>query len=127
MSTYYEYIKERTSLSMQEIIDECKTLVPTEYRTRPYRHPELHNGTALLDSEDVLNCYIAAYGEMHMIKCKAALQNFPYDSLSGNIEIVDWGCGQGIASMCLVDNFKEHEIIQKVRQIVLIEPSEYAL
>lgn len=127
MGKYYEKIREKTTLSMCNIIDICKELVPQLYKTRPYRHPDLHNGVALLNNEDALNCYIAAYGEMHMIKCRAALQNLPYNTLTGSIEIVDWGCGQGIGSMCVVDNFKEHEIMQWVKQVTLIEPSERAL
>lgn len=127
MREYYEHIKAKTSLSMQDVIETCRSLTPSNYKTRPYRYPDLHNGVALLDNEDALNCYIAAYGEMHMIKCRSALQNFPFDNISGSVEIVDWGCGQGIGSMCVVDCFKEHDILQWLKQITLIEPSKFAL
>ena len=50
-----------------------------------------------------------------MMKCWSALQNFLFDNISGSIEIVDWGCGQGIGSMCVVDCFKEHDILIKKR------------
>ena len=127
MREYYEHIKAKASLSMQDVIETCRSLTPSDYKTRPYRYPDLHNGVALLDNEDALNCYIAAYGEMHMIKCRSALQNFPFDNISGSIEIVDWGCGQGIGSMCVVDCFKEHDLLQWLKQITLIEPSKFAL
>lgn len=127
MREYYEHIKAKASLSMQDVIETCRSLTPSDYKTRPYRFPDLHNGVALLDNEDALNCYIAAYGEMHMIKCRSALQNFPFDNISGSIEIVDWGCGQGIGSMCVVDCFKEHDLLQWLKQITLIEPSKFAL
>ena len=87
MREYYEHIKAKASLSMQDVIETCRSLTPSDYKTRPYRFPDLHNGVALLDNEDALNCYIAAYGEMHMIKCRSALQNFPFDNISGSIEI----------------------------------------
>lgn len=127
MREYYEHIKAKASFSMQDVIETCRSLTPSDYKTRPYRYPDLHNGVALLDNEDALNCYIAAYGEMHMIKCRSALQNFPFDNISGSIEIVDWGCGQGIGSMCVVDCFKEHDLLQWLKQITLIEPSKFAL
>ena len=72
MREYYEHIKAKASLSMQDVIETCRSLTPSDYKTRPYRFPDLHNGVALLDNEDALNCYIAAYGEMHMIKCRSA-------------------------------------------------------
>ena len=63
MSEYYEHIKAKASLSMQDVIETCRSLTPSDYKTRPYRFPDLHNGVALLDNEDALNCYIAAYGD----------------------------------------------------------------
>ena len=43
------------------------------------------------------------------------------------IEIVDYGCGQGLASLCYHDFIKEHYSLQKVKRITLIEPSPLAL
>ena len=106
MREYYEHIKAKASLSMQDVIETCRSLTPSDYKTRPYRFPDLHNGVALLDNEDALNCYIAAYGEMHMIKCRSALQNFPFDNISGSIEIVDWGCGQVLVQCVLLTALK---------------------
>lgn len=84
-------------------------------------------GVDLLTEDLPLDAYIAAYGEMHMVKCYAALQNFPYDNLLGNCEIVDWGCGQGIASICLLDALKARGLESCIRRITLIEPSSLAL
>jgi hypothetical protein len=57
----------------------------------------VNHGVDLLTSEDELNAYMLAYGEMHNVKCRAAFQNFPFDKIYSNIEIVDWGCGQGFS------------------------------
>lgn len=123
MLTYSQQISQYPNLTMQDVIDCCKSRLPKQYKIRPYRHPELQNGVALLQSEDGLNCYIAAYGEMHMIKCRAALQNFPFDKVRGTIEIVDWGCGQGIGSLCVFEVLAEQDKLQWLKRITLIEPS----
>lgn len=127
MGTYQECIKERNPLRMEDVIHYCKSLLPIEWRRTPYRHPELLNGLNLLQSEDGMNAYIAAYGEMHMKKCRAALQNFPYDNLQGSVEIVDWGCGQGLGSLCVIEALDQHEKLMWLRRITLVEPSPYTL
>lgn len=92
-------------MDTQELIKYCKSQLPENMKARPWDVTD--HGRAILQTEDQLNAYIAAYGEMHFIKCRAALQNFPFENLT-NFEIVDWGCGQGIASLTLFDMLKEH-------------------
>ena len=57
---------------------------------------------------------MSAYGEMHVGKCRAAIMNFPFDKLTGSIEIVDWGCGQGIGSATLIEAFQQRELLNWV-------------
>lgn len=49
MREYYEHIKAKASLSMQDVIETCRSLTPSDYKTRPYRYPDLHNGVALFE------------------------------------------------------------------------------
>ena len=79
MGAYEEMLRGTPQLNVQEIVATCKALLPIEYKHRPYRHPELKNGIGLLLTEEGMNAYMAAYGEMHIAKCRAALQNFPFD------------------------------------------------
>lgn len=59
---------------------------------------------------------------------RAALQNFPFDKLPlNNIEIVDWGCGQGLATLTLIDVFRKHNVLDRIKRIKLIEPSSAAI
>lgn len=111
-------------MDTQELIRYCTSKLPDNMKARPW--DVTNHGRAILHTEDQLNAYIAAYGEMHFIKCKAALQNFPFESLT-NFEIVDWGCGQGIASLTLYEMLKEHGKVYGLKRIALIEPSEPAL
>lgn len=65
---------------------------------------------------------------MHEAKMLSALQKFPFDRLINNhIEIVDWGCGQGLASIVLLEYLRNKNITLSIDKIILIEPSEIAL
>lgn len=112
---------------IDDIINCCHEVIPQQYKARPWTHPELNHGVDLLISEDALNCYMSAYGDMHVAKCRAAMMNFPFEQLHGNIEIVDWGCGQGVGSATIVDILQQHDLLHRLRKITLIEPSESAL
>ncbi|MBD5238840.1 MAG: UvrD-helicase domain-containing protein [Bacteroidales bacterium] len=131
MMNYKERINSISNLTMNAIIDNCKAHIPTQFRHRPYWHPELNHGLDLLRSDEGLDCYIGAYGEMHQSKCRAALQNMPFppkeNSSSLSLEIVDWGCGQGIGSVCVIDFLKERNLTQWLKKVTLIEPSEASL
>lgn len=91
-------------------------------------HGALNRGVDILDSEPLLQMYIYSYGKMHKAKLKYAFDNlqehvFKYDEL----EIVDYGSGQGLATICYHDYILEHNVEQHVKRITLIEPSEMAL
>ena len=111
-------------MDTQELIRHCTSQLPESIKARPWE--VTNHGRAILQTEEQLNAYIAAYGEMHFIKCRAALQNFPFESLT-NYEIIDWGCGQGLASLTLYDMLKEHRKVYGLKRITLIEPSKPAL
>ena len=101
--------------------------MPEEYKGRPWTHPELNHGINLLASDVALNCYMSAYGDMHVTKCRAAMMNFPFNDIQGSIEIVDWGCGQGIGSATIIEVLRQRNLFQWLRKITLIEPSYSAI
>lgn len=113
--------------SIDDIIDYCHDALPIEYKGKPWTHPELKHGINLLASDMALNCYMSAYGDMHVTKCRAAMMNFPFDDCQGSIEIVDWGCGQGIGSATIIEVFKQRDLLQWLRKVTLIEPSRSAI
>lgn len=118
---YAEDIKQCNSID--DIIDYCHNALPEEYKGRPWTHPELNHGINLLASDVALNCYMSAYGDMHVTKCRAAMMNFPFNDIQGSIEIVDWGCGQGIGSATIIEVLRQRNLFQWLRKITLIEPS----
>lgn len=93
-------------------------------------HEELVRGTAVLDDEPHLNMYLRSFGLMHKAKIDEAFNNMlPYIEklFSQDIEIYDWGCGQGIATICMLDFLLKHHIQPKFKRINLIEPSAVAV
>lgn len=113
--------------NIDDIINVCYEAIPQKFRGKPWKYPDLNHGIDLLSSDDALNCYMSAYGEMHTTKCRAAMMNFPFEKLQGSIEIVDWGCGQGIGSSVVVDILKQRGLLKWLRKVTLVEPSVRAL
>lgn len=125
MSTYSEELSRMNTFSMDDFIEvSCKLLAP-EYRRSPWEY--VKHETNLLSSEQELFAYVAAYGEMHQNKCHAAFQNFKFDDLQTNFEVIDWACGQGVATITFCDMLKERDKLRLLRKITLIEPSLPAL
>ena len=122
---YSEDIRQLNSID--DIINYCHNALPLEFKGRPWTHPELQHGVNLLASEMALNCYMSAYGDMHATKCRAAMMNFPFNEIQGSIEIVDWGCGQGIGSATIIEVLRQRDLLQWLRKVTLIEPSHCAI
>lgn len=108
------------------VVEQCYNILPSSMKYKPWEATE--HGRKVLQTEDEMNAYIAAYGEMHIVKCRAALQNFPFDNLEMfAYEIFDWGCGQGLATLALLDMLQERGKLSRLERIYLIEPSKLAL
>lgn len=89
---------------------------------------QLNRGVELLDNEPLLQMYFYSYGQMHAEKLMYAFKQLsPYIKSAEKIDIVDYGCGQGLATMCYHDFIKGYNLQQKVHSITLIEPSAVAL
>lgn len=82
----------------------------------------LGRGTAILASEKQLLAYMYAHGKKHIAKLKDAFKAFRSNEFK-KVKLVDWGCGQGIASKMFIDTFGSSII----NSVTLIEPSECAL
>lgn len=90
----------------------------------------LNHGVDLLHTDELLSQYLWSYGKMHEKKIRIALNALPtsFKYYVHDVTIVDWGCGQGLASCCCLDYFRENGIsFKNVKRIILIEPSYKAL
>lgn len=91
-------------------------------------HEMLNRGVDVLDSEPLMQMYFYSYGCMHSEKLALAFQNLSnYIKSAESIDLIDYGCGQGLATMCYHDFILNNYPQQKVRSITLIEPSVVAL
>lgn len=88
----------------------------------------LGRGVAILEQEEQLFSYMKSYGLMHKAKLLSAFSIFPFNEIRDkNIEIYDWSCGQGLASIVLLEYLMDNNIVLKTNRVTLIEPSEIAL
>lgn len=110
-----------------KLVEKCYKRLPYNMRSKPWEYTE--HGRKVLNTDEELDAYIAAYGEIHILKCRAALQNFPFDNAcdKSSYSIFDWGCGQGLATLTLLDMLYERGLLAGLKKITLIEPSLPAL
>ena len=64
---------------------------------------------------------------MHKAKLESCFNEFPFTEINQPIEVIDWGCGQGLASLVLCDFLKSNEIEIPISKITLIEPSPLSI
>ena len=119
-------IAKKRVLTAADIIKTCQKLTP-EYRQARELYNSLDHGRAILGNEDQLNAYMKYYGDAHMQKAMKALDALPRRELNNGIEVIDYGCGQALASMCLIEKMREWGNLHLLRIITLIEPSTIAL
>ena len=129
-SIYKQKINSIEEPTIDDIIKISHELVPSEYKNCPwnYRDKEgrtLNHGRAILETEGQCNAYMAAYGIMHQKKAFRALDDveFPYNSLNEDIEIFDWGCGQGIGTLAVIEKLHQHNLLDHLRKVTLLDPS----
>jgi superfamily II DNA helicase RecQ len=88
---------------------------------------KLNHGVELLDSHELMCQYLFSYGNMHEAKIRDAVKFLPKEIIRSEFEIVDWGCGQGIGTICLFDYLRTLGYNSNVKKVTLIEPSKKAL
>ncbi|MFN6476612.1 hypothetical protein [Nostoc sp. DedQUE07] len=92
------------------------------------RDVDIDHGRRVLNTEAECDKYIALYGGHHFHKLYAAFPSTNFHYTEGkSVEIIDWGCGQALASCVLIDYLIEKRISPKIESITLIEPSSIAL
>lgn len=87
----------------------------------------LQRGVKVLTEEKQLLAYINSYGNMHYAKVMSALASLPSEVFTFNLEVYDWGCGQGLATMCFIEYLQKYDSQMSIKSATLIEPSEIAI
>lgn len=125
---YKDEISDLREVSFNSIRSIAKNYIMSlsdEERNELYE--SLNHGVDLLDSDAQMKCYLFSFGRMHQAKVYRALSCIsPSTYASGDFDIVDWGCGQGLATVCFFDYLRERRITNRVHKVTLIEPSDAA-
>lgn len=88
---------------------------------------QLNRGTKIIDNTNLLYKYMQSFGSKHKVKLYDAYEQI-FENIQGKkINIIDWGCGQALATMLLLDFVREKNINLDIENITLIEPSQLAL
>jgi len=93
---------------------------------------DLNRGVSVLSSNEELCQYLFSYGNMHEAKLIEAYKSlFEFLNAIGNkkIKIFDYACGQGLATIVLL-NYIENNFnycLSNLLKIILVEPSKPAL
>lgn len=127
--SYNDRVRGINPMSFNAVIDAAHKVLPGDIRRAPWIG--LEHGVVPLDTEQKLDQYLAAYGKMHVQKMQmsfGALET-PSEDLRAPVSVVDWGCGQALATCSFLDWLQEENNIgiECIKQIHLIEPSSLAL
>ena len=128
MQAYIEKINQLTNPTFQQIRQYAKDSI--SHLTRGEQNlvwHQLEHGVKELTTHEELCAYLYFYGNMHEAKIRDAVNHLPQEILHGEFEIVDWGCGQGVGTICLFDHLRTLRYNFNVKKITLIEPSKKAL
>ncbi|WP_312920777.1 hypothetical protein [Empedobacter brevis] len=87
----------------------------------------LNRGVNVLVEQNQLLAYLYSFGKMHYEKIISAINPIERHDLEDKFEVYDWGCGQGLASICFLQRLNEQDIDYFVSKFTLIEPSEIAI
>jgi hypothetical protein len=121
-----ERMKELSFRSLRSVSVEFTKRLPVELSSELYTN--IQHGVCQLQSEPELNMYIHALGLMHEAKLQYAFEHLSDDFINHQtIDIIDYGCGQAIGTICYADFLHKNGFSQQVRRVILIEPSEIAL
>lgn len=132
MSSITEYnnqIKALQHPTFQKIREiACDSISDLDTYERDSIYYSLNRGVNLLNTHEQLCQYLYSFGKMHEAKIHAALSHLQPGKYHGKtLQVIDWGCGQGLASMCFLDYLRENSIDADIERILLIEPSQIAL
>ncbi|MBR4625854.1 MAG: leucine-rich repeat domain-containing protein, partial [Alphaproteobacteria bacterium] len=88
----------------------------------------INRGVDILKTEPEMLVYLYSFGNMHQVKLNFAFDKIPEEFFSQpEINVIDYGCGQAIGTMCYADFLKSKNYNQQIKSVTLIEPSEICI
>lgn len=123
--THYAELLTLISANFREIRNLSRKLYSVVESQEIFR--SLQRGVKVLTEQNQLLAYINSYGPMHQAKMMSAINIIEQSDVQEELEIYDWGCGQGLASVCFMEYLNEENINYVFNKFTLIEPSEIAI
>lgn len=137
IEAFKQAVLRKDDLRFEDVIRFSEQFIPEEYASRPWAYFRQRDeqgeekddrGTRPLTDDEAAMCYLAAYARWHTGKIHLAVDAYlRSQSFPPRINIVDWGCGQGLATFVLVDYLEKKGIRVDIENVLLIEPSRLAL
>jgi hypothetical protein len=89
----------------------------------------LERGQTVCQDRSQLMAYNALFANLHYAKLHSLFDDFLEDTIFANqtIRVVDYGCGQGLASLVLQERNRFLAVNHLFDELILIEPSTVAL
>ena len=113
IEAFKQAVLRKDDLRFEDVIRFSEQFIPEEYASRPWAYFRQRDeqgeekddrGTRPLPDDEAAMCYLAAYARWHTGKIHLAVDAYlRSQSFPPRINIVDWGCGQGLATFVLVD------------------------
>ena len=120
MSEFCDRISSLDVISFNKIIGTAASLIPPDQLSTA--KARVSGGIRLLNSESELNDYLVAFGEIHQAKLMEFLPSIPFQEfVDTGLILVDWGCGQGVASAVTLDYLRSRSYQVEIRAVRLIE------
>jgi len=129
MPEFIENLQQYNNITLESIRNAAKNALPREFQRRPWDVTNRGGGDdnrTIYTEELQLNAYLAAYVKMHKGKLERAFALYG-EPLPRQINIIDWACGQGLATIFILDYIREKHIPCSINEVILIEPSTIAL
>ena len=124
-NTHYAESLSVISANFSEIRNLCADLYSVLASNEIFQ--SLQRGVKVLTEQNQLLAYLNSYGKMHHAKMMSAISPIEQNDLQKELEIYDWGCGQGLASICFLEYLNEPDSVHFINKLTLIEPSEIAI
>jgi len=130
--SYIDDIKKVKNLTVNDKINISTCYVPGPFKQRPWAYRDamgltLECNAGIFETEAQCCAHMVAYGSIIYYKLIRALEEneFPYSALNNGVEIYDWGCGQGIGTIAIIEKLRQYGLLSKLKRVTLGTVVEY--
>lgn len=129
MSKFEDIIRQTECLTFATVRESARLCLPIQFRHTPWllaNQGGSDDAHTIYTQEQQLNAYLASYTDWHISKLNRAFELLS-PTLPRQINVIDWACGQGLASLFLLDYIRQNDLRCSISEVVLVEPSLVAL